>query len=87
MNKIPPAALTNEIARSAAAQMAEYDHAEKMKKCGKRPDITNFIPRRIAEKILRDTLAEMQSIGCDLSSAADMTGCIIIKRLLEDEDN
>lgn len=87
MNKIPPAALTNEIAKSAAAQMAEYNYAEKVKKCGKRPDITACVPKKIAEKAVRDISAETVFIGIDLSSSPNMTGYIDIKRLLQNENN
>lgn len=40
MNKILPAALTREIAGSAAVQMVEYDYAEKIKKRKENFDIT-----------------------------------------------
>lgn len=87
MNKIPPAALTNEIAKSAAAQMTEYNYTEKMKKCGNRPDITAFVPQKIVEKTVQDISTKTVFIGVDFSSSPDMTGYIDIKRLMQNENN
>lgn len=54
MNKILPAALTREIAGSAAVQMAEYDYAEKMKKRKKTLDITACVPVSVVKEIVRN---------------------------------
>lgn len=85
--KISPAELTRDIAGSAAVQMAEYDYTEKMKNCGKRSDVTAFVPRKIAEKAARDIPTVEVFVGIDLSSADDMTGNINIKRLLQNGNN
>lgn len=87
MNRIPPAALTNEISKSAAAQMAEHDYTEKIKNCGGHLDITACVPKKIAEKAIRDIPAGAVFVGVDLSSASDMTDYIDIKRVLQNENN
>lgn len=53
MNKIPPAALTNEIAKSAAVQMSEYDYAQKKKR--RRTDfvIAEVVPVSIVKEIVK----------------------------------
>lgn len=87
MNTISPIELTRDIAKSAAVQMAEYDYADKMKNCGKRPDITSYVPQKIVEKVVQDIPAGATFVGIDLSSASDMTGNINIKRVLQNENN
>lgn len=83
MNIISPTELTRDIAKSAAVQMAEYNYTEKMKNCGKRYDVTDLVPRKIAEKAARNIPTGAVFVGIDLSPADDMTGNINIKRMLQ----
>lgn len=51
MSKILPAALTKEIAGSAAVQIAEYNHAEKMKKRKECFNVAACVPVSIVKEI------------------------------------
>lgn len=77
MNKIPPAALTNKIARSAASQMAEHDHAKK----GKKHKVIACGSGSTFKEILRNMSVGAGDLYCgiDLSASNDMTADVVIK--------
>lgn len=58
MKIIMPATLTNEIAKSAAVQMAEFDYSEKKKAfigvdLASGESMTAFVPSSVVEKIVK----------------------------------